>query len=62
MQNGVANMAKSNYAKLLTEQIAGMRADLYRDDIRPEQKERNKILINYFLELVQTVDDNYTWN
>ena len=54
-------MAKS-YATLLSEQIAGMKADLSRDDIRPEQKERNKILINYFLDLMQTVGEGYKYN
>ena len=45
------------YIRLLEWQIADMREALEDDTLRPEYKERNKDLINMYIEKIQVIDN-----
>ena len=49
------------YIRFLESQIADMRESLKDETLRPEYKERNKDLINMYLEKIQVID-NPQWD
>ena len=52
----------TSYIQDLEWRIKTLKEQCKRDDLRPNDREKSIVLHNYYLDLVQTIDNNYLNN